>query len=314
MKTGMLLLIASSTILTACQYEPSALVREEMANKTAITSGDTQDHEAEILKWRANRIARLQTDDGWLTLVGLYWLRPGRNSIGSAETALVKLPEKAPSSVGELVMEGGKVRLELPPDSSVTVEGKPVQSIEMKPDTSGEPTIAELGSIRFFVIKRAGEYGVRVRDRESPARTGFDGIDTYPIDRKWRIEARMIPYSPPKTIDIVNIVGQTTPSPSPGALVFEIDGREYSLDPIAEEGDEELFVMFKDDTSGGETYGGGRYLYVDRPGADGKVIVDFNKSYNPPCVFTPFATCPLPPPQNDLPFALTAGEKVWGEH
>jgi hypothetical protein len=140
-------------------------------------------------------------------------------------------------------------------------------------------------------------------------------MDYFPIDPKWRVEAKLVPHDPPRTIPITNIVGQTTQEKSPGALEFQIDGKSYRLDPIIEQGEPRYFVIFKDETSRAETYPAGRYVYTDPAGADGRVILDFNRAYNPPCVFTPFATCPLPPRQNVLPLRIEAGEKNYkGPH
>jgi uncharacterized protein (DUF1684 family) len=181
----------------------------------------------------------------------------------------------------------------------------------MVSDADGVPTVIEVGPLRFFVIRRGDQHGVRIRDRESEARKNFHGIDYYPIDPKWRVNAQFEPYSPTKKIPITNVVGMTEDMESPGALVFEVDGKTMRLDPVLEEGTDELFIIFGDTTNGRETYGGGRYLYAPKPGADQRTTVDFNKSYNPPCVFTDFATCPLPPSQNKLAVAVTAGEKKY---
>jgi uncharacterized protein (DUF1684 family) len=171
----------------------------------------------------------------------------------------------------------------------------------------------EHGSLLWFVIKRDDQYGVRLRDHESDGVKNFHGIERYPVDVSWRIEARFEKAEPGKTIDITNILGQTTPNPCPGTLVFDIDGKEFRLDAILE-GGPDLFVIFGDDTNEKETYPSGRYIYVNPPDESGKVIIDFNKSYNPPCAFTAFATCPLPPRQNVLPVRITAGEKNYAHH
>jgi hypothetical protein len=290
MKSNVVVLVLAA-LLAACAYEPS--------------------YESEIRAWQAGRAKGLLRDTGWLTLTGLFWLDEGESSIGSGESSDVRLPEgKAPEDVGSLIRNGRAVTLTTAPGAIVTVGGNPVGSIEMKLDVSGEPTIAEVGPVQFLVIERGDRVGVRVRDREHPALTTFRGLEYFPADRKWQVEARLEPYDPPKQIPILNIVGIVEPLPSPGALVFEIDGKEYRLDPIVEEGSNELFVIFADATSGGETYGAGRYLYAQPPGPDGTTILDFNKAYNPPCAFTPYATCPLPPKENILPLRIEAGELV----
>lgn len=270
----------------------------------------------ELEKYRAERVERLRRDDSWLTLVGLFWLKEGTNTFGSGEKNTIHMPAKAPASMGRLLLANGKVTLE-PAGDGMTIGGKPVTAATpLVPDVEeGGPTVIDAGPLRFHVIKRSDRFGLRVKDRQSEALTTFKGLDYFPTEAKWRVDAHFEPYNPPKEVPITNIVGQTTPEKSPGALVFTVDGKEYRLDPIVEEGSDELFVIFRDVTSGRETYGGGRYLYVKKPGPDGKVVVDFNKAYNPPCVFTPFATCPLPPLQNRLPVRVEAGEKSYsGKH
>jgi uncharacterized protein (DUF1684 family) len=166
-----------------------------------------------------------------------------------------------------------------------------------------------MGTVRFQVIKRGERYGLRVKDANAQTRTHFLGLDYYPTDPKWRFEARFEPYKPAKKIPITDVTGMTSDNISPGALVFMMDGKEVRIDPVLEEGSDELFIIFKDATSRDETYQAGRYMYAPMPGPDGKTIVDFNKAYNPPCSFTSFATCPLPPPQNRLTVRVEAGEK-----
>jgi uncharacterized protein len=169
----------------------------------------------------------------------------------------------------------------------------------------------QAGTVRFQIIKREPRYAVRVKDSQAETRTNFKGLEYFPLDSKWRVEARFEPYNPMKKIPIDDVTGRKSDSDSPGALAFTVDGKEYRIDPILEEGSDELFIIFRDATSKDATYGAGRYLYAKKPGPDGKVIVDFNKAYNPPCAFTPYATCPLPPQQNRLPFRIEAGEKKY---
>jgi uncharacterized protein (DUF1684 family) len=165
----------------------------------------------------------------------------------------------------------------------------------------------------LHVIERGGRLAVRVRDTASPARTRFDGIEAYPVDARWRVAARFEPYEPARTVEVPTVLGTAEPMTCPGRLVFELDGRTFTLDAMSEADDADLFLIFADATNRDATYGGGRFLYAARPGADGTVVVDFNKAYNPPCAFTPYATCPLPPPQNSLELRVEAGEKRWGD-
>jgi uncharacterized protein (DUF1684 family) len=269
---------------------------------------DAAEHKKQVDEWRENRFARLKTEDGWLTLIGLFWLQEGENRFGSDPSNKLVFPKgKAPAKAGSFKVAKGVVRLEAAPGVTITSGGKPVQSAVLKSDTTGEPTILDLGDLRFYVIDRGGKLGVRLRDREHPARKAFQGIPCSPVNPKWRVEAKLEKQD--KKIPILNILGMVEQTPSPGTLVFQIDGKTYRLDPIIEQGETDYFVIFGDQTNGKETYGAGRYVYAAPPGADGKVILDFNKAYNPPCVFSPYATCPLPPKQNKLGLRVEAGEK-----
>lgn len=270
-------------------------------------------YEGQIRAWQARRAQRLQTETGWLSLVGLYWLDPGSNSFGSDRSNKIVMPPKAPPAMGTLTLEEGSITLEPNADAGITLDGKPVTTpLPLRHDAEeGGPTVLSAGTLSFHTIKRGDRYGIRVRDPQSEARTHFRGLEYYPISERWQVRARFEAYDPPKKIPIANIVGITTEEVSPGALVFSIDGTTHRLDPILEQGSDELFIIFKDPTSQDTTYPAGRYLYASPPGPDGTVIVDFNKAYNPPCAFTDFATCPLPPPQNRLPVRVEAGEKKY---
>jgi uncharacterized protein (DUF1684 family) len=265
---------------------------------------------AEIEKWRADRATRLKSESGWLSLVGLFWLQPGAND--------VKLPTNPPTTA-HATLQDGKVTLDANP--AFTIDGKPIAApVTLVDDTDPKgPTVVKSGTLSFAAIKRGDVHGdrfaLRARDPQSEARTNFKGLDYFPINPDFRVEARFEPYNPPKKIAITNVLGMTSDETSPGALVFNIGGKEYRIDPILEQGETDLFIIFKDQTSGHETYGAARYLYAHPADAGGKTIVDFNKAYNPPCTFTPYATCPLPPPQNRLPVRIEAGEKNYaGAH
>jgi uncharacterized protein len=271
-------------------------------------------YRAGVEKWRADRIAHLTAEDGWLTLIGLSWLHEGDNSVGAAPSNSLVLPAaKSPAVLGRIHVAGGRARFEAAPGTDVTHDGKKVGSLDLAADDKGEPTVLQHGTLRFYLIRRGDRLGVRAKDSESAARKAFRGIDTYPISSAWRRDARFEPHAG-KTIPIPNVLGGFTQEPSPGTLVFRIGNQEYRLDAIEEEGESELFVIFGDRTNGTTTYGAGRFLYAPRPGTDGRTVLDFNKAYNPPCAFTPFATCPLPPAQNRLPVAIEAGEKGYGKH
>ena len=267
------------------------------------------DYPAEIEAWRASRIENLTSPTGWLTLSGLHRLAEGEYTLGSAAEAAIVLPASAPSRLGILTVSEGSVHLRVHPTATVRFEGEATTELEMTPSASGEAPIVEIDSVSFFVIRRGDLLLLRVRDSEHPDRSAFAGIDSFEIDPAWRLAARFEAYAPVKQIPIANIIGLVSDNPSWGAVVFEHDGETYRIDAVAEPGDEELFLIFGDATSGHETYGGGRYLYVDAPDADGRIDLDFNRAYNPPCAFTPYATCPLPPIQNRLDLRIEAGEK-----
>jgi hypothetical protein len=276
-------------------------------------AADGAAYERELEQWKAKRLDGLKSDDGWLTLIGLFWLREGENRFGSDHANEIVLPEgKAPAFAGTVRLAGGALRLEAKPEAGITSGGRPVASLDLRSDADGEPTMLELGSLSFHVVRRGERLGLRVRDRDNPARAEFKGTDYYPADGKWVIAARFEPYDPPKRVPILNVLGMETEETAPGVLAFEAGGREYRLQALREKGNEQLFIIFADQTSGKETYGAGRYLYADPPGADGRVRLDFNKAYSPPCAFTRYATCPLPPAQNRLPLRVEAGERYLG--
>jgi len=263
---------------------------------------DSSAHTMEVQQWQSRRAERLKAEDGWLTLIGLHWLNEGRNVVVLAKPGTPQI---------EIERAGEKATLH--PAAGLTIEGKPVDApVALRSDADEPgPTFVQVGSVRFNVIRRGDRLALRVKDAEAETRTHFAGLEYYPTNAKWRVEAKLEMAHPPKKIPITDITGMTADSISPGSLVFEIDGQEYRLDPILEEGSDELFIIFRDATSKDTTYPAGRYLYSKKPGADGKVIVDFNRAYNPPCAFTPYATCPLPPPQNRLPIRVEAGEKKY---
>jgi uncharacterized protein (DUF1684 family) len=283
---------------------------KEQAKTTGAAYAD------EVEQWKAKRVASLKGDDGWLSLVGLHWLKEGVNKIGSDPSNEVVLPEgKSPRVAGSLFLNGGAVRIEARPGSGITSEGKPVTSLDLTSDADGgKPTVLKLGTLTFHVIKRGERLGVRVKDSASPERVNFHGLEYFPLDERWRVEARFEPHNPPKTIPITNVLGMEDDEPSPGAVVFDIDGKTYRLDALTEAGEEQFFIIFADATSGKETYGAGRYLYAGPPDSAGRLLIDFNEAYSPPCAFTKYATCPLPPEQNRLPLRVEAGEKFAGHH
>jgi uncharacterized protein (DUF1684 family) len=255
----------------------------------------TSTYQAEIAAWHKEREAKLKAEDGWLTLAGLFWLREGANPFGKDPAGEIVLPD-GPAHAGVFHLRQGKV--------TVTVDGN---TRDVKADSSDT---VKVGRVTLLVIKRSDKYGIRVKDPESEARRNFKGIESFPADESYRVTAKWV--AEPHKIPILNILGQTEDSDCPGHAVFKLRGREFTLYPILEEpGAKELFYIFRDQTSTKETYGAGRFFYSDMP-KDGQVVLDFNKAYNPPCAFTPYATCPLPPAENRLPVRIEAGEKRYG--
>jgi uncharacterized protein (DUF1684 family) len=267
-------------------------------------------YESQIEAWRAQRVERLKAPNGWLSLVGLEWLKDGKNSVGSDKKNDIVLTT-GPAHLGDVTLANGKATIVLDPKSGATIDAKPIRTAELLDDSHEKPTTVAFGTASFYLIDRNGKKGLRVKDTEAKTRKNFVGIDYYPIDPKWRVEAKFTPFNPPHTLEIPNVLGQIDKMPVPGKVEFVKDGKTYTLLPVLEEPDaKELWFIYADKTSAKETYGGGRFLYSDMP-KDGKVVVDFNKSYNPPCAFTPHATCPLAPAENRLAIPVTAGEKKY---
>jgi hypothetical protein len=264
-------------------------------------------------QWRAQREARLKSDSGWLTVAGLFWLNDGDNTAGAAPGCDIALPTgSVPAHIGVFHFHDGKTSFRAAEGASVAVNGKPAGTAELKSHADKDgPDVVTINALTMFVIHRGDKYGIRMKDRNSEYRRHFTGLHWYPVRPEYRITAKFVAYPEPKNIPIANILGQTEPTPSPGYLVFTLNGVEVRLDPVLE--DDSLFLIFRDRTAGKTTYGAGRFLNTDMP-KDGTVVLDFNQAYNPPCAFTPYATCPLPPPQNRLPIAIEAGEMKYGDH
>jgi hypothetical protein len=274
---------------------------------------DNPAYQQEIENWHAQRINNLKAENGWLNLVGLYWLDEGKNSFGSSKENKVVFPvgtiaEKA----GYFVRAGNTVKLVPAEHADIKINNKGVSGEVVIFNDSSRALAASSGDLRWTIIKRDNRIGVRLRNLKSATALNFKGVDRFTVYPFWKIAASLQKENHPGTILITNVLGQTNAQQSPGKLVFTVNGKPYSLDAL-EEGDE-LFVIFADSTSGNSTYPSGRFLSVKKPGSDGTTIIDFNKAYNPPCAFTDFATCPLPPKQNVLSLAVTAGEKYSGHH
>ncbi|MGB5852567.1 MAG: DUF1684 domain-containing protein [Rhodanobacter sp.] len=305
----------------------AAFVLAMFSGVAAVSAADVPSpnasHTQEIEQWRANRVARLTAPTGWLSLIGLEWLNEGANRVGSAADNDIVL-KAGPAHLGTVTLApDGSVHLALEPDSGATVDGKSVDAAVLVDDmhaaADAEPTTVRFGKASFYVIERDGRKALRVKDEDAEARRHFLGIDYFPIDASWRIEADWVPFVPAHDLAMGSVIGTIDTVKVPGKAVFRRDGHTFELMPYQEEPGGELFFVLADRTSGKETYGAARFLYAALPagGLDhpGKVVLDFNKAYNPPCAFTSFATCPLAPPENRLGLAVTAGEKKYrGEH
>jgi uncharacterized protein (DUF1684 family) len=256
-------------------------------------------YQQQIARWRAEREAKLKADDGWLTVVGLQWLHEGVNTVGSDPKADAPLPASAPARVGTITLSKGKVHFK-------PAGGIQLKEMDLKTDVTPQYDRLTVGRVKFFVMERESKFGVHVKDNDSEARKRFTGLRWYPVDPSWNIRAKFIPS--PHQVSFDTEVGVKEKDDSPGYVTFTRGGRDYKMEAVKE--DDDLWFVFRDQTSGKTTYGASRFLYT--PFAkDGFVEMDFNKAENPPCMFTDYATCPLPTPQNRLSLAVTAGEQTY---
>lgn len=271
---------------------------------------NTPSYKSEIEQWRQKREASLKADGGWLTVAGLFWLKEGENTVGTDKSKTIVLPEgSAPASVGVIEFRSGQTNFRADSGVKVKVNGTLATSATLKPDTASAPDVLQVNDLTMFVIKRGQRFGIRLKDKNSEMRKKFTGLKFFPPDERYKVTAKFVPYHPPKMVPVPNILGETEEEASPGYVEFTLNGHQCRLDPITE--DDTLFFIFKDLTSGKETYPPGRFLNTPMP-ANGEVTLDFNKAYNPPCAFTPYATCPLPPKQNILAIRVEAGELRYG--
>ena len=309
-KNPLLAAIVSLGLLAGCSQAPPP------ADDAAAAAARAR-HAAwvkEIKDEREARLQRLQKPDGWLSLVGMHWLQLGNTRVGSATDNGTRL-DAGPPHLGVIKYQsGGRISFTPEPGVEVTINGAPAVGVtDLVSDAdAGEagPTVVGFnkGDASFIVIKRGDRYALRVRDALAPTRTSFPGIAYFDMDPSFRVVAKFTPHPAGQTIKIINVLGMEEAMDNPGLVSFTHGGKPYSLEAV-DEGDHRLFLIFADRTSGHESYPAARYLYAEYPGADGTTVVDFNKAYNPPCAFTNFATCPLPPPSNRLDLAIRAGEK-----
>ena len=295
--------------LSACTFNFSLEDRPEV--DTALTTEEAV-WKAEFEDWKARRIARLTEPHGWLSLVALAPLEQGRWSIGTAADRHFVV-SSGPEHWGDLLVLEDQVWFEPAAPSQIRIDGQPaVAETQLVAISDDGPTEVEAGTVQFHLMPREGQPFLRIRDSQSPVRTEFSGLDYFPFEPDWRITARWVPTPPDQTLLIANVLGELNRDPNPGMAEFEINGQTVGLQATLSEDGDELFFILADRTSGRETYGLGRFLYSDLPEND-EVVLDFNRAYNPPCAFTAFSTCPLPPPENRLDLRVEAGELDYGD-
>ena len=304
-----LLLALACIALAACQRGDDEAGRAEAAKAAAAAAAFTVGQQA----WRTQRRERLLAADGWASLIGLHWIEPGAHYVGSGAGNGIQLA-MGPGQLGLLDLDDGALRFTPASGVALTIDGAPLTAaatLRSDADPAGPSVIGfDDGKGAATVIVRDDRAALRVKHADAPTRTGFAGLEYWPGGADWLVDARFEPHPPGRTIPIASIIGTLDDTPNPGAVVFQRDGREFRIEAL-DDGGEELFLIFADRTSGHGSYSAGRYLYVPRPDAQGRVPVDFNHAYNPPCAFTAFATCPLPPPENRLDLAIEAGEKAY---
>jgi uncharacterized protein (DUF1684 family) len=266
------------------------------------------DYVKAVEKWRSDEAADLKKEDGWLSLAGLFWLKDGVNTVGSGPQFDVRLTENFPQGkFGEIDYKNGVATLKVANGVEAQCDGKPVSTMELVSDEKGKPTEIRVGSEMFYLIRREDRFGIRLKDNHSKARVMFKGQNWFSVNESYRVSARLEAFSEPKELMVPNVLGGHFKMKSPGLLRFSLEGKEYAVRPVLQN-DGSLFIIFRDASNSSETYSAGRFLNADKP-VDGATTLDFNKAENPPCAFTPYATCPLPPEGNDLALAIKAGEK-----
>ncbi len=296
------LAVVCCAVMTTTGCHPAAQVRSTV----------DESYRDEIEQWRAHRVRRLKGELGWLRLAGLFWLKPGTNHMGSDPSSDITLPSRAAPTLATLRLEGQDVYLSVTKGVNAKFRDKPVSEMLLLSDREGkrEPDMITAGDFTFFIIDRGGRKALRLFDRQAKTLKSFKGIEYFPIDTKWRIEGKFVPFSRARTVQVNTAIGTTVEEKIQGEVRFTVGSESYSLQPSSEQGSDKLFFVFADATSGKQTYGGGRFLVATKD-AQGHVVMDFNKAYNPPCAFTSFATCPLPRVENRLALEITAGEKIY---
>lgn len=277
---------------------------------TLHEQGDVvSDYENQIQDWHQSRNERLNQPDGWLTLAGLFWLEQGDNRFGSdAQNQLIFPGSNTPGFMGILHLDSGNVSIRVADGIKIYLNDTLVTETSLRKDSDGEPDMLTWANLSWYIIQRGERTGVRLRDSQHPNFVNFKPTRLFPIDSSWRIPATLETFDTTRMVDIVNVLGDTSPNPIPGVLHFEIEGQSFNLTPLADPGDEYYFIIFGDATNGLSTYGAGRFLVIPAVDENGNTTIDFNKSYNMPCAFSPYATCPLPLEENLLDIDIKAGE------
>jgi uncharacterized protein (DUF1684 family) len=292
--SSLLIFISLSLILIGCTSNVQ-LIPDEAAYVESIE------------QWQEQRLARLKDKDGWLTLAGLFWLEEGENSFGSNSENDLVFPDKADAFCGTLNLEDSIITILVAEGTDIFVEGSMIRELVLNDDHSGNTTRLQQGDLAWYIIKRGARYGVRLRDHKHPRLNELDHIPSYPVQTDYVVEATLKPFDKPRVMTVPTpIEGFTESYDCPGILNFRIRGKDLELYPFTS--GKGYFLVIADETTGLDTYGAGRFMYA-MPDSVGRIILDFNKAYNPPCAFSPFATCPMPPRENFLPAAIEAGEK-----
>lgn len=311
-----------ASVLVASLFAVACSPQDKPAAETSPAATTALDFKSEHAEWVHERAADLGKPDGWTSLIGLHWIAAGTQSVGGAEGNAIRLAI-APDRLAELEQRADGLYVRPVDGALITADGKPVQGeVRLEPEGKGGGTKLSYdeGKGQITAIKRGQRLALRVRHADAPARRHFGGLDFFPAEQSWRVQARFVPHPAGRTLPIVNVLGEVADTPNPGYVVFEKQGREWRLEALGDP-TKSLNLMFQDQTTNRQTYGVGRYLRTDAVAADGTVTLDFNRAYNPPCAYTDFATCPLPPPENRLAqqdgdrqrvrLAVLAGEKKY---
>ena len=312
-------LVAVASFSIACGRPPSgspdAVAGGSPAASTPQQKSEPDDpYEKEIRNFQHEREAALKTDTGWLTIAGLFFLTQPRTSFGSDPLNDIVLPPAAPAKAGTFELRDGHVHLTAAPGVTFQLDGKPVTNLDLKSDADGPPDRVSLGDLQLWVHMSGGRLSIRLRDKNSQLRREFTGTSWFPIDKAYRVDAEFKPYAKPKTLQVPNILGDIDSLKVPGIVSFTLNGQNLTMEPVVEGDEKEFWFIFRDLTSGKETYAAARFMYLPLP-VNGHMTIDFNRAENPPCAYNAYTTCPLPPEQNRLRVRIEAGEKTYtGQH